>query len=226
MATKIDYLNPITKSSDLTQLKTSNFGPRSVKVGSTYHLGTDYSAARNTPIYSAADGVVIKVGSNIAGYGNVVVVKHNNGEATIYAHLTSAQIAVGAKVTAGQQIALSGNTGVGTGPHFHFGVIKPEYVNVVENTKVVNKLGISYEEQYYTNPIKADISDGKSQPTFTTNLSPEIDAIMNGSYPSDGDPIMPATELTTSSASTKEQFSAQLQTPEAKQATTFFKIAA
>ncbi|MEU9581415.1 M23 family metallopeptidase, partial [Streptomyces chilikensis] len=53
-------------------------------------------------------------------YGNAVVIKHDNGTYSQYAHLSKVQVGVGEKVNTGEQIALSGNTGNSSGPHLHF----------------------------------------------------------------------------------------------------------
>lgn len=72
MTTKIDYLNPINRGSDLSKGMSpgqSGFGPRYISNkpdASRYHKGLDYSAANNTPIYAAADGVVIKLALQLA----------------------------------------------------------------------------------------------------------------------------------------------------------------
>lgn len=105
---------------------TSNFGPRTHPVlGYTrVHKGTDFAAPVGTPVYASGDGVVDFVGVH-GGHGNYVRVRHNPTLQTAYAHLSSygAGIAVGAAVRQGQQIALSGNTGLSSGPHLHYEVI-------------------------------------------------------------------------------------------------------
>lgn len=104
----------------------SNFGPRTHPVlGYTrIHKGTDFAAPVGTPVYASGDGVVDFVGVH-GGHGNYVRIRHNPTLQTAYAHLSSygAGIAVGAAVRQGQQIALSGNTGLSSGPHLHYEVI-------------------------------------------------------------------------------------------------------
>lgn len=75
------------------------------------------------PVYSARDGVVIYAGY-LGSYGRVVVVKHNAMYKTLYAHLSKIRVKNGQYVKAGKVIARSGNTGLSTGPHLHFEVIK------------------------------------------------------------------------------------------------------
>lgn len=90
------------------------------------HAGQDFPAARGTAIYAAADGIVVKAGAAGAGTNglNWVVIDHGGGALTRYLHSDSDGILVkvGQQVTAGQQIALVGNSGFSTGPHLHFEV--------------------------------------------------------------------------------------------------------
>jgi len=85
----------------------------------------DLGAARGTPIHAAAGGTVIVVHNNGAwngGYGNYVVITHDNGTQTLYAHMTSAIVSSGQSVLSGQTIGYVGSTGLSTGPHLHFEV--------------------------------------------------------------------------------------------------------
>jgi murein DD-endopeptidase MepM/ murein hydrolase activator NlpD len=87
--------------------------------------GVDLGAVRGTPIYAAADGVVIIARSNggwNGGYGNYVVITHNNGSQTLYSHMRSAVVGFGQMVSQGQLIGYVGATGLATGPHLHFEV--------------------------------------------------------------------------------------------------------
>ena len=97
---------------------TSPYGTRS----RGFHSGIDLSAKTGTSVYASAGGKVV-LASWYYGYGNCVVVDHGNGIKTRYAHLSSYKCKVGDKVSRGQLIALSGNTGNSTGPHLHFEVI-------------------------------------------------------------------------------------------------------
>lgn len=104
------------------------------------HNGMDFRAAIGTPIRSARAGVVAGVGNTDAikkckSYGRWVLVKHDNGISTIYAHLSLASVVVGQKVDAGEIIAYSGNTGAATGPHLHFGVYASQGLQVMKITK-------------------------------------------------------------------------------------------
>jgi murein DD-endopeptidase MepM/ murein hydrolase activator NlpD len=76
-----------------------------------------------TPIYAAADGVVTGAKPN-GGYGNWIRIDHADGIATVYGHLSrfAPRIKPGVRVSRGELVALSGNTGRSTGPHLHFEV--------------------------------------------------------------------------------------------------------
>ena len=83
------------------------------------HLGTDFAAPTGTPARTVGDGTVAFAGSQ-NGYGNVVFVKHKNGNETVYAHLSKINVQRGESVSQGQTIGLVGSTGWATGPHLHF----------------------------------------------------------------------------------------------------------
>jgi murein DD-endopeptidase MepM/ murein hydrolase activator NlpD len=83
------------------------------------HLGVDYAAAQGTPVRSVGLGVVESAG-NMGGYGNAVVIRHNNGHSTVYAHLSKMLVKRGQSVAQGQAVGMVGATGWATGPHLHF----------------------------------------------------------------------------------------------------------
>ena len=87
--------------------------------------GVDFGANIGTPVYAALDGVVTLTRGGDSwngGYGNYIVIKHNNGTQTLYAHLSNISINKGQNVERGQVIGKSGNSGQSTGPHLHFEV--------------------------------------------------------------------------------------------------------
>lgn len=86
------------------------------------HLAIDIAAATGAPIYAADSGVVVFSGWNSNGYGNVVMIDHQNGYHTLYAHLTSTTVSCGSNAVQGQVIGYAGSTGNSTGPHLHFEV--------------------------------------------------------------------------------------------------------
>jgi murein DD-endopeptidase MepM/ murein hydrolase activator NlpD len=83
------------------------------------HTGVDYGAATGTPVRSVGDGVVEFAGVQ-NGYGNVIMVKHNNSDTTLYAHLSRINVRRGEHITQGQHIGAVGATGWATGPHLHY----------------------------------------------------------------------------------------------------------
>ena len=101
----------------------SGFGLRTHPVyGDTrVHAGVDISAPTGTPIHAAGPGRVLWAGPR-GGYGNMVVVDHGNGLATLYAHQSKVRVAVDQTVVTGDHIGDVGSTGLSTGPHLHFEV--------------------------------------------------------------------------------------------------------
>lgn len=87
-----------------------------------YHGGVDFPVSTGSNIYAAASGRVILVKYLNYSYGYHVMIDHGDGLSTLYAHNSQILVSVGQNVSAGQVIALSGNTGNSTGPHCHFEV--------------------------------------------------------------------------------------------------------
>ncbi|OMQ15115.1 peptidase M23, partial [Modestobacter sp. VKM Ac-2676] len=85
----------------------------------TMHWGLDLAAPLGTPIYSAADGVVLRAGP-ASGYGNAVYIQDADGNVHIYGHMRYYDVQAGDVVSAGEQIAKVGNQGQSTGPHLHY----------------------------------------------------------------------------------------------------------
>ncbi|MEZ4852350.1 MAG: M23 family metallopeptidase [Bacteroidia bacterium] len=108
----------------------ATYGARDLKVDgkvvTKFHKGIDIVAPTGTPIYASADGTVEKADSENVGknYGNNIIIKHDETYKTRYAHLSEMKVKAGAKVKKGDIIGYSGNTGLSTGPHLHFEVIK------------------------------------------------------------------------------------------------------
>lgn len=89
------------------------------------HRGIDIAAPAGTDIYASKSGVVIVSmmgysGSGFGGYGNVVMIQHNDGTYTLYAHCQTRYVSVGDVVSQGDVIAAVGSTGDSTGNHLHF----------------------------------------------------------------------------------------------------------
>lgn len=103
----------------------SSFGYRRhpLKKKRIFHTGIDLAAPYATTIHSSAEGRVIFAG-NTKGYGKKVVVAHKYGFVTCYAHLTYIYTKTGRKVKKGECIGFVGSTGMSTGNHLHYEVIK------------------------------------------------------------------------------------------------------
>jgi murein DD-endopeptidase MepM/ murein hydrolase activator NlpD len=93
------------------------FGPR----GGQRHDGIDIAAPEGTPVLAAADGSVIYAGKQ-AGYGAIVILRHDGGLVTVYAHASALLVHAGERVGRGEPVAKVGQTGKTTGPHLHFEV--------------------------------------------------------------------------------------------------------
>ncbi len=115
---------------------TSHFGER----GNQIHEGVDLQASVGTPVYSTADGVVAYSGSKLKGYGRMVVVEHDKGIYSLYAHLSKSFVSKGSEVRRGQRIAVSGRSGKVTGPHLHFeirrGVVAYDPVKILTKDRI------------------------------------------------------------------------------------------
>ena len=98
---------------------TSPFG------GRRNHPGIDINGSTGDPVTAAANGTVVLAGmapAGYSGYGNVVMIDHGGGIATLYAHLSRVDVTMGQTVAQGEQIGAIGATGEATGPHLHFEV--------------------------------------------------------------------------------------------------------
>lgn len=107
------------------------------------HNGIDLRAAVGTPVKAAAAGVVTAIGNTDAqpgcySYGKWVLINHNNGLSTLYAHLSLHKAIQGQTVAAGELIGYSGNTGYATGPHLHFTVYATQGVRVQQYVNSIN----------------------------------------------------------------------------------------
>tara|TARA_B100001115_G_scaffold109615_1_gene81027 strand:- start:815 stop:1300 length:486 start_codon:yes stop_codon:yes gene_type:complete len=89
------------------------------------HQGTDFAAPLGTPIMASGSGLILKAGW-CGGGGNCVKIKHNSTYSTVYAHMSKFARGVkkGIRVSQGQIIGYVGSTGMSTGPHLHYEVIK------------------------------------------------------------------------------------------------------
>lgn len=87
------------------------------------HAGIDYDGQTGDPVIASRSGIVIWVGWR-GGYGRTIILQHNEGFTTLYAHLSSYNVEVNQVVEAGQKIGEVGSTGLSTGPHLHFEIRK------------------------------------------------------------------------------------------------------
>ncbi|MEW2472830.1 M23 family metallopeptidase [Micromonospora gifhornensis] len=118
---------------------TSCYGPR----WGTLHAGIDFALPAGTPVRAAFGGTVTKAGDVGDGYGISVVIDHGNGYLTHYAHLSTARVSVGEKVSTGQTIGLEGSTGDSTGPHLHFEVHQGQMWNQIDPAPFLRARGIN-----------------------------------------------------------------------------------
>jgi murein DD-endopeptidase MepM/ murein hydrolase activator NlpD len=89
-----------------------------------FHYGFDFAAPIGTEVYATGDGIVESAGNSLHGYGINIIISHGFGYKTLYAHLSAFKIVSGQKVKRGDIIGLVGSTGLSTGPHLHYEVIK------------------------------------------------------------------------------------------------------
>jgi murein DD-endopeptidase MepM/ murein hydrolase activator NlpD len=91
---------------------------------SRLHKGIDIARPSNRTIKAADNGIVVSAGWDSGGYGNKIIIDHQNGYRTVYAHLASISVSVGQTVQEGSKIGVMGSTGDSTGVHLHFEVYK------------------------------------------------------------------------------------------------------
>jgi hypothetical protein len=104
------------------------------------HHGTDFGGKRGTPLLSIADGVVSFAG-RMSGYGNVVKIKYSGGYEALYAHQSRIHAKNGQRVKKGDIIGYLGNTGMSTGPHLHFGLMR--YGKWIDPMTILRKTSVA-----------------------------------------------------------------------------------
>lgn len=116
---RLPFANPVRAAVRFT----SGFGVRrDPKTGrARMHEGLDFAGPSGTPIYATGDGVVKEAGWH-SGYGNMVLIQHEMGITTRYAHLTRIHVSEGQRVSRGERIGDMGSTGRSTGTHLHYEV--------------------------------------------------------------------------------------------------------
>lgn len=101
------------------------------------HNGVDFRASIGTPVRATLSGTVLAINYGSVPncqYGKWVLIRHQNGLATLYAHLSDISVQKGDVVSTGQVIGFSGNTGYATGPHLHLGVYIAEAISFKQFT--------------------------------------------------------------------------------------------
>lgn len=145
------------------------------------HRGTDWAMPIGTPIVAPADGHVEKV-SNHPLAGRYVVIRHDNGYSTRYLHLSRSLVNRGDRVSMGERIALSGNTGRSTGPHLHYEVIVNNNavdamrVELPESQSLTGEPLVAFQRE--TEPLLVALRSGQAGPVVaqaSTELADEDD---------------------------------------------------
>lgn len=160
---------------------TSHFGYRA-SFG-RMHKGLDIKVYTGDTIYAAFSGKVRVVRYEAGGYGNYVVIRHNNGLETIYGHLSKQLVNENENVRAGEPIGLGGSTGRSTGSHLHFEVrflgeaINPEQVFDFPNQDIVSDYYVFRKAEFERLASKA--ADHDNNPN-TTASGPSFCKVKNG----------------------------------------------
>ena len=118
----------------------SGYGWRTHPIYKTqkFHAGMDFTAEQGTPIYATGDGIVEVADAAAQGYGNHVVINHGYGYQTLYGHMSKMATKTGTKVKRGDLIGYVGSTGLSSGPHVHYEVIK--------NNEKINPINFYYSD--------------------------------------------------------------------------------
>lgn len=120
---------------------TSPFGTR----GRKFHEGVDLEAVTGTPVLAVQSGLVVYAGTKIRGYGKLIVLKHDSGILTLYAHNSTLFVKAGDRVEQGQQLSLSGRSGRVRGPHLHFEIRRG--VVALNPADLLPRLGVEVAHQ-------------------------------------------------------------------------------
>lgn len=131
--TSAGYRWPLTVSGRIT----SYFGYRESPTAgaSSYHKGIDISVPVGSSIVAVKDGTVV-TSTYSSSAGKYICISHGGGVYSYYMHCSALNVSEGTVVKKGQKIALSGNTGISTGPHLHFGLfMNGSYVNPLSYLK-------------------------------------------------------------------------------------------
>ena len=122
------------------------------------HSGVDFRASVGTPVYAVASGTVEGTGDTDqtcykASFGKWVFIRHNNGLASAYGHLSLIKASEGQTVSKGQLIGYSGNTGRSTGPHLHLTIYASRGTDGEEGARVTSKPSVSCPGKNFRQPM-------------------------------------------------------------------------
>ena len=170
------YIPPQRLPFDSVQYQTLGFGDNLIdpvlkrmysQFGLAGHDGIDFDLPQGTPIFASDTGLVVLAGGG--DYGKTVVIEHDWGR-SYYGHLSEVQVVLGQKVSKGDKLALSGNTGLSTGAHLHFS-IKPNLNDRLNG--YYGKINPLPYLQIPQNQIKPDVSP----PTYTSTALSRVKKI-------------------------------------------------
>ena len=139
------------------------------------HKGVDFRASTGTPIPSAGAGRVVARGYN-SGHGNYIKIRHNASYETLYAHMSrfAKGVVVGTTVKQGQTIGYVGSTGLSTGPHLHYEIIKDgKHVNpMTVKLPAISNLGKADKEKFleYRKTLDSGIEQLSKHPDWFIQL--------------------------------------------------------
>jgi len=168
---------------------TSEFGWRRRRP----HYGTDIDLVTGDTVVSAFDGMV-RIAKVCYGYGNCIIVRHNNGLETVYAHLSQMNVEVGKMVKAGEIIGLGGNTGRSTGDHLHWelrylgqaidamDVVDFKNGNLKDNCFVLRKADVvaKYDLRALKGRHRRDVGLTKSELAYAKKTGSKLHKIKSG----------------------------------------------
>ncbi|WP_175714328.1 M23 family metallopeptidase [Burkholderia ambifaria] len=164
----------------------SQFGARVHPVTGARHVhsGVDLAAPTGRAVHASERGVVTFIGSEPGGYGKYVVIRHDGGYASYYAHLSAFEptLRTGARVVRGQRVGAVGSTGTATGPHLHFEVRRhARLVNPIELVQAARAAKLKGEQRVAFNRVA---HAARTQLAAAT-LAPSLAMSQHGA-PSDG----------------------------------------
>ncbi|KVL49762.1 peptidase M23 [Burkholderia cepacia] len=160
----------------------SHFGARVHPVTGARHVhsGVDLAAPAGRAVHASERGVVTFIGTEPRGYGKYVVIRHDGGYASYYAHLSAFEptLRTGMRVVRGQRVGAVGSTGTATGPHLHFEVRRHD--RVVDPLELVHAAGaakLKGERRVAFDRVARDVrtqlaSAARPRPVAMTTLAP------------------------------------------------------